>query len=116
MLPSYALIMGRSAFASALTRGFAIYLEKVKGTTKFSIKSSPQQSTYPRPSSFISVSENVIFYLQGWKLQPTDTGEKMKWYKASADKNLQWRPIMECMGQIWSKGQREGRQILPEDK
>ena len=28
------------------------------------------------PSSFISVSENVIFHLQRWKLQPARTGEK----------------------------------------
>ena len=38
-------IMSRSAFASALTRDFAIYLGKVNVTTNFSIKSSPWQST-----------------------------------------------------------------------
>ena len=38
-------IVSRSAFASALTRGFAIYLGKVNVTTNFSIKSSPRQST-----------------------------------------------------------------------
>ena len=35
-------IVSRSAFASALTRGFAIYLGKVKVTANFSIKSSPR--------------------------------------------------------------------------
>ena len=38
-------IVSRSAFASALTRWFAIYLRKAKVTTNFSIKSSPRQST-----------------------------------------------------------------------
>ena len=57
-------IVNRSAFASALTRGFPIYLGKVKVTTNFSIESSPRQSTQPNPTSFISVSENVIFHLQ----------------------------------------------------
>ena len=38
-------IVSRSAFASALTRGFAIYLGKVKVTTNFSIESIPRQST-----------------------------------------------------------------------
>ena len=37
-------IVSRSAFASALTRGFAIYLGNVKVTTNFSIESSPWQS------------------------------------------------------------------------
>ena len=71
-------IVSRSTFASALTRGFAIYLGKVKVTTNFSIESSPRQSTQPSPSSFISVSENIIFHLQRRKLQPTATGEKTK--------------------------------------
>ena len=38
-------IVNRSAFASALTTWFAIYLRKAKVTTNFSIKSSPRQST-----------------------------------------------------------------------
>ena len=38
-------IVSRCAFASALTRWFAIYLRKAKVTTNFSIKSSPRQST-----------------------------------------------------------------------
>ena len=69
-------IVSRSAFASALTRGFAIYLGKVKVTTNFSIESSPRQSTQPSPSSFISVSENVIFHLQRQNSSALETGEK----------------------------------------
>ena len=38
-------IVSRSAFTSALTRGFAIYLGKAKATTNFSIESTPRQST-----------------------------------------------------------------------
>ena len=38
-------IVSRSAFASALTRGFAIYLGKVNVTTNFSIESSPWKNT-----------------------------------------------------------------------
>ena len=57
-------IVSRSAFGSALTRGFAIYLGQVNVTANFSIESSPRQSTQPSPSSFISVSENIIFHLQ----------------------------------------------------
>ena len=57
-------IVSRSAFASALTRGFAIYQGKVKVTTNFSVESSPWQSTQPSPSSFTSISESIIFHLQ----------------------------------------------------
>ena len=69
-------IVSRSAFASALTTGFAIYLGKAKVTTNFSIESIPGQSTQPSPSSFISVSENVIFHLQRRISRPLKTGEK----------------------------------------
>ena len=55
-------IVNRSAFALALTKWFAIYLGKVNVTTNFSFESSPHQSTQLSPSSFISVSENVIFH------------------------------------------------------
>ena len=57
-------VVSSFAFASALTRGFAIYLGRARVTTNFSNESSPRQNTQPNPSSFISVSENVIFYLQ----------------------------------------------------
>ena len=57
-------IVNRSAFASLLTRGCAVYLGKAMVTTNLSIKSSPRQSSYQSPSSFISVSENFIFHLQ----------------------------------------------------
>ena len=63
-------IVSRSAFASALPRGFTIYLGKVKVTTNFSTEVSPQQSTYPSPSFFISVTKNVIFHLKRRKHQP----------------------------------------------
>ena len=63
-------IVSRSAFASALPRGFTIYLGKVKVTTNFSTEASPQQSTYPSPSFFISVTKNVIFHLKRRKHQP----------------------------------------------
>ena len=33
-------------------------------------------------SFFMSISKSIIFHLQRWKLQPTATGEKTKWYKA----------------------------------
>ena len=52
------------------TRGFSIYLGKDKVTTNFVIEPSPRKSTQPSPSSFISVSKNVIFHLQRRKLQP----------------------------------------------
>ena len=38
-------IVSWSAFASALTRGFSIYLGKINVTTNFSIESSPRHST-----------------------------------------------------------------------
>ena len=68
--------VSRSAFASALTREFTIYLGKAKVTTNFSIESSPRQSTQTSPSSFISVSENVIFHLQRQNSSALETGEK----------------------------------------
>ena len=68
--------VSRSAFASALTRGFEIYLGKAKVITNFRIESSPRQSTQPSPSSFISASENVTFYLQRRNSRPLKTGEK----------------------------------------
>ena len=75
-------IVSRSAFASALTNlsrfaRFAIYLGKVKITTNFSIESSPRQSTQPNTSSFIPVSENVIFQLQRQNSRPLKTGENV---------------------------------------
>ena len=50
-------IVSRSVFASAFTRGFAIYLGKAKVTANFSIEFSSRQSTYPSPNSFISGGE-----------------------------------------------------------
>ena len=50
-------IVSRSVFASAFTRGFAIYLGKAKVTANFSIEFSSRQSTYPSPTSFISGGE-----------------------------------------------------------
>ena len=48
-------IVSRSAFVSALTRGFAIYLGKVKVTTKFSIESNPPSAKYLAKSMFINL-------------------------------------------------------------
>ena len=69
-------IVSQSAIALAFTRRFAIYLGKAKVITNVSIKSSPRQSTQPSPSSFISVSENVIFHLQRQNSRPLETREK----------------------------------------
>ena len=45
----------------------------------------------PLPSSFISVSENVIFHLQRRKLQRWPTGEKTIWYVCAPRKDdINW--------------------------
>ena len=45
----------------------------------------------PLPSSFISVSENIIFHLQRRKLQRWPTGEKTIWHKCATRKDdINW--------------------------
>ena len=53
-------IVGQSGFASALT----IYIGKARVTTNFIVEPSPRRSTQPSPSSFISISESIIFHFQ----------------------------------------------------
>ena len=58
--------MSQSTFASALTRGFAIYLGKVNVTTNFSIESSPRHSTFTVANSVKDGDKNDDIKIGGF--------------------------------------------------